>query len=399
TITGKNTKAPYTYAFGAGPFSSTNVFSGLYSGAYSVSVKDSNSCVLDTLVVLPDSVRVTATALLTNILCNGDSTGVITLNAAGATAPYRYQRVGAGPLSPVNTFGNLRAVTHNFHIEDTNKCYLDTAITLTQPTKVGSNISVANVLCFGDSTGSITINGNGGIPPYMYAIGGGIYNTATIFSPLAAGTYTLHVKDANNCIRDTAVVVTEPTELIFDSVLVTNLKCYGVPGGEVSVHGAGGISPYMYAVNSSSFSTSRVFNGLSASTYIFHVRDSNNCVRDTAVTLVQPQRIVPAAAIKRSSCSPLNDGTITMSATGGAPGYRYALGSGSYSTNAVFSPLAAGNYVVHVRDVNNCIIDTNIVMTDSLIVSANISVQDALCYDSSSGIIITLGSGGAVPYT
>lgn len=398
TVTGKNTVAPYKYAFGAGAYSAVNVFSGLFSGSYSVSIKDSNNCVLDTLVVLPDSVKVNATALLTNILCNGDSTGAITLNASGATAPYRYQLVGAGPLSPVNTFTNLPAITHNFHIEDTNKCYLDTAITLTQPAKINGNISVSGALCFGDSTGSITVLGNGGVGPYTYALGAGSYGIVGTFTTLPAGSYNIHIKDQNNCVRDTLITITQPAKVKFDSVLVTNLKCYGVPGGEVILYGSGGVSPYSYAINTSAFSTSQIYSGLFANAYNFYVRDSNNCVHDTSITLAQPPRIVPGAAVKQSSCTPLNNGRITMSATGGTPGYRYALGFGTYSSNPVFSPLAAGSYQLHVRDSNNCIVDTNLVIADSLSVSANISVNDALCYDSSSGIIITLGSGGLPPY-
>lgn len=399
TITGKNTTAPYLYAFGAGPYSSTNVFSGLFSGSYSISVKDSNNCVLDTLVVLPDSVRVNATALLTHILCNGDSTGAITLNASGATPPYRYQLVGSGSLSPVNTFANLPAKTHNFHIEDTNKCYLDTAIVLTQPTKINGNISISNVLCNGDSTGSITVLGNGGIAPYNYAIGTGTFGLGTTFTPLPAGSYTIHIRDQNSCIRDTLITVSQPTPVKFDSVLVTNLKCYNVPGGEVILYGSGGISPHTYAINTSAFTTSQIYNGLQATTYNFYVRDSNNCVEDTVIAVTQPARIIPGASVKKSSCTPLDNGRVIMSATGGTPGYRYAIGFGTYSSNPVFPSLAAGTYMLHVRDSNNCIVDTNLVITDSIKVTANITVIDALCYDSSSGIIITIGGGGVAPYT
>ena len=399
TITGKNTRAPYLYSFGAAPFDTTHTFSGLYSGSYSVRVKDSNSCILDTLVVLPDSVKVTATALLTHILCNGDSTGAISLNASGATAPYKYQLLPAGTLSAVSTFTNLPATTHNFHIEDTNRCYLDTAITLTQPTRIASNSTVTDVLCFGDTTGVVTINGNGGIAPYTYALGSGSYSSANSFTPLSAGTYTLHIKDANNCIRDTAITITEPAELKFANLLVTNLKCYGVPGGEVTLNGTGGVSPYTYAMNTGAFSSSSTFNGLSAITYNFYIKDSNNCIKDTSLTLSQRPRIVPAAAVKKSSCSPLDNGSITIGASGGTPGFRYALGSGTYSTNTVFTPLAAGTYMVHVRDSNNCIVDTTLNIADSITVNAGINVFDARCYDSSSGIIIATGNGGVNPYT
>lgn len=399
TITGKNTIAPYTYAFGTGAYSSTNVFSGLYSGSYPIKVKDSNNCVLDTTVVLPDSIRVSANALLTNILCNADSTGVITLNAFGATAPYRYQRVGFGALSPINTFTGLKAVTHNFHIEDTNQCYLDTAITLTQPTRVSGTVSVAFVLCYGDTSGSITLNGTGGVNPYTYAIGTGLYDTTRVFTPLAAGTYTIHIKDNNGCIRDTNITVTQPAELKFTSLQITHPLCFGLQTGQVVITAAGGIPNYTYAIGSGAFVSSSTFSGLSAGQYTFRLRDNNGCIKDTVVTITQPTRIVPTAAVTRSTCIPLNNGVITLGATGGVPAHTFAIGSGNYSANPVFSPLASGLYLLHVRDANNCIIDTVVAVTDSMTVTANVTITDALCYDSSSGIISTIGGGAVAPYT
>lgn len=399
TITGKNTVSPYTYAFGTGTYSSTNVFSGLYSGSYPVKVKDNNNCVLDTTIVLPDSIKVSANAIITNILCNADSTGVITLNAFGATAPYRYQRIGAGALSPINTFTGLKAITHNFHIEDTNRCYLDTAITLTQPTRVSGTVSVAFVLCHGDTSGSITLNGTGGVNPYTYAIGSGIYDTARVFSPLAAGTYAMHIKDNNGCIRDTNITVSQPTELKFATLQITNPLCFGLSTGQVVITGTGGVPGYNYAVGTGTFISGNTFGGLAAGQYTFRIRDNNGCIKDTIITITQPARIVPTANLKRSTCKPLNNGVITLGASGGVPAYTYALNSGTYSANPVFTPLAAGMYVMHVRDVNNCILDTVVILGDSMTVTAGVTITDALCYDSSSGIISTIGGGAVAPYT
>lgn len=399
TVNGKNTKSPYTYALGAGAYSSTNTFTGLFSGSYAVHVRDSNNCQLDTTAVLPDSIKVHANAVLTNILCNGDSTGVITLNAFGATAPYRYQRTGFGTLSPVNTFNGLKAITHTFHIEDTNKCYLDTNITLTQPTRITSTVTITNVLCNSDTSGSIIINGNGGVPTYTFAIGAGSYGVSNIFTPLPAGAHILHVKDNNGCVRDTTVSITQPTKLNYSNVQVTHPTCNGALNGQVALTGTGGVTNYTYAINTGTFSSTSTFGGLGAGVDTFRIKDANGCTRDTIVTLVQPTRIVPGIAIKRSTCTPLNNGSITISATGGTPSYTFAQGTGSYSVSTLFSPLASGSYTMHVKDANGCIVDTTVSVGDSFIVTGNITVVNAHCHDSSTGSVTAVGGGGVSPYT
>lgn len=398
TITGKDGVSPYLYSFAASAFSTTNTFSGLYSGTYAVQVKDSNNCLLDTAVVLPDSIQVHATAALTHILCNGDSTGVITLNAFGATAPYRYKILPSGTLSTVNSFGSLPATTHNFHIEDTNKCYLDTSITLTQPTRIGNTPIITDVLCNGDTSGGIQITGSGGVSPYTYAIGTGTFSSTNNFTPLAAGTYTLHIKDDNNCVRDTTLVIAQPTKLTFSNLLITNPSCYGASSGQVIVSATGGVTTYEYAIGTSSYSSGNTFGGLAAGTHTLHIKDNNNCIEDSTVLLTQPTRIVPTAAVKQSTCEPLDDGSITLGASGGVPAYTYALGFGAYSSSTVFSPLAAGTFIMHVKDKNNCILDTTIIIKDSLRLTPSVTIVDAKCYDSSSGIITTSVSGGVVPY-
>lgn len=399
TISGKNAVSPYLYKFNNGSFDTTRTYSGLYSGSYPVIVKDANDCTLDTTVILPDSVKVTATALITHILCNGDSTGEITLNASGASPPYKYQLVGVTALTPNNQFTNLPAKTHQFHIEDTNRCYLDTLIPVNQPLAVEASASVTDVLCNGDNTGTITANGGGGVSPYTYAINTGSYNTSPSFTSLPAGTHIIHVKDMNGCEKDTAITIKEPTVLSFSNIQITNPLCFGALTGQVVTTGTGGVKPYEYAVGTGAFSSSNSFGGLGAGTTLFYVRDSNNCIADSAVAITQPARIVPSASVKRSTCAPLDDGRITLGASGGVPGYRYALGTGAYSTSSVFSPLSAGTYLLHVRDVNNCIIDTTIKVGDSITVTANYSIIDANCYDSSTGIINISASGGILPYT
>lgn len=398
TIKGKNGKLPYTYSFNNNPYSPIDSFSGLYSGNYPVIIKDSNGCFLDTNVILPDSVKVSASAVLTDILCNKDSTGSIVMTASGATAPYRYRLNGWTSLTPTNTFYNLPAGIFSIRIEDTNKCYLDTNVVLQEPVAILNTKSVTDVLCFGDATGSITVSGIGGVGPYTYALGAGTYSSSGTFSPLSAGTYSIHIKDANNCIKDTNIVVLEPNELLFDTIKTTEPDCFGGQNGQVILTGKGGVTPYEFAISTGTFSGTGTFNTVSAGGTLFRIRDNNSCLNDTIVQLSQPTRIVPSAAVTKSTCKPLNNGEVSMSASGGTPGYTYAIGAGAFSTTSVFPSLAAGTYLFRTRDNNNCVIDSNITILDSFTVKVGISVNGTRCYDSASGLINIIASGGVSPY-
>jgi hypothetical protein len=75
-------------------------------------------------------------------------------------------------------------------------------VTITQPTALSFTTTQANVKCFGESNGSVTITGNGGATPYSYSLDDAATfpNTTGTFNSLSAGTYKPAVKDANGCI-------------------------------------------------------------------------------------------------------------------------------------------------------------------------------------------------------
>lgn len=397
TVNGVNGAAPYTYALGAsGTFSSTNVFAGLGSGFYLIRIRDANLCSRDTLVLLPDSVSVKAPATLTPILCNGDSTAVIVLNAFGTAAPYTYA-LSSGAATTNNTFSGLPAGSYTFHIADPVGCYLDTTVVITQPTAIVPVAVAIDVTCPGGTDGQVSVTATGGTPGYTYALNSGAFGAATSFTALAAGTYVLSAQDANACVRTDTVDVIQPPPISIAATAV-NPTCPGGTNGSASMTLTGGTPPYFYALGSGVFGSSNTFTGLGAGTYVVHGKDGNGCERDTTLTLVAPPAIIPTVAVTNSICGPLNNGSITVSATGGTPGFTYAVGTGAYGTSGIFSPLASGIYVVHSKDAAGCIKDTTVVILDSLDVVAAVTVTPAVCYDSLNGAFTAIASGGASPY-
>jgi gliding motility-associated-like protein len=398
TVAAANGTAPYQYALNAGGFSTSNTFTGLFSGNYTLHIKDANNCLKDTIVNLPDSISVHASASLVHILCNGDSTGAITITGNSATPPYLY-KLGTGTLSTVNAFTDLWAGNHSFHIEDSNHCYLDTTITLNEPTPITSTSVIANVSCFGLSDGSITITASGGVSPYNYALGTGSYSSTNIFAGLAAGSYTIHIKDANDCVKDTTITIMQPAVLVFNNIAAQEPNCFGFTDGLITVTAGGGTAPYTFAIDAGLFNSSNIFASLGAGTYVLHIKDNNGCTADSTITLAQPTAIQASAQVTKSVCATLSNGKVTLGATGGVPPYQFAVGTGAYSSSPTFTPLAAGTYMFHIKDNRNCVKDTLISIVDSFVLTMTASVVDVSCFGDSNGSITITPGGGTSPYT
>src|SRR5207244_12537472 len=117
------------------------------------------------------------------------------------TTLFRSSSQTGSTIGSSGIFTGLSAGTHTVNVVATGGCSKDAMITVTQPASaLGSSISSqTNVDCFGNSTGSVTVAGSGGTSPYTYSKDGTTFQSSGTFSGLAAGNYTITVKDANGC--------------------------------------------------------------------------------------------------------------------------------------------------------------------------------------------------------
>ncbi len=388
--------APYQYALGSGAFGASNTFTGLSSGFYTIHIRDANACTKDTTVLLPDSVQVKANISVTNILCNGASTGAVTLVAFGTSAPYTYA-LGSGAYGSSGTFTGLPAGATTFHVQDPRGCHLDTVLTLTQPTALAAVLTPAEPLCFAGNDGSIAVAASGGVPSYTYSLNGGSYTGTLPFSALTAGAYTVTVKDANNCTANFSTTITQPTAVAV-SVAAVRPSCFGLADGSLTLSASGGTAPYTYALGTGAYGTSGVFGGLAAGTYTLHAKDDHGCVKDTTVVLTQPAQVGIGTLVRNNRCVPLTTGQIIVVPSGGTPAFTYSINSGAYGTSPTFGNLGPGTYVLSIKDANNCLKDTTVSLIDSTAIHATIVITNAKCFDSSSGSLVVTGKDGVAPY-
>ena len=367
TANGSVGTAPYQYSINGGVFQNSGTFSGLAAGSYSVVVRDAAGCTATVSTNLNDQGGPNiAISNQVNPSC-GQSNGSITANGSAGTTPYQYS-INGGVFQNSGTFSGLAAGSYSVVVRDAAGC---TATVSTNLNDLGGpNIVISNQVnpSCGQSNGSITTNGSTGTAPYQYSINGGVFQNSGIFSGLAAGNYTVIVRDAVGC---TASVSTNLNNLGGPNILISNQinpSC-GQSNGSITANGSVGTAPYQYSLNGGVFQSSGTFSGLAAGSYTVVVRDAAGCTATVSTSLNNLGGPNIAISNQVSPNCGQSNGSITANGSAGTLPYQYSINGGVFQSSGTFSGLAAGSYTVQVRDAAGCQATTNVILNDA---SANL---------------------------
>ena len=286
SISASGGTSPYQYKYDGGSYQSSNSFSGLVAAVQPVTVKDANNCTasISTTLTQPSAALSASISSQTNVACYGNATGTLTISASGGTSPYQYKYDG-GSYQSSNSFSGLVAAVQPVTVKDANNCTASISTTITQPSvALSAGISSqTNVLCYGNSTGAVTVAASGGTSVYQYKIGSGSYQSSGTFSSLAAGSYTITILDANGCNTTQAVTISQPSAALSVSCSNTSASGYGATDATVSVTANGGTSSYSYLWSNSA--TSNSVSGLSTGAFSVTVTDAHGCTASCTTTL------------------------------------------------------------------------------------------------------------------
>ncbi|QHL87503.1 T9SS type B sorting domain-containing protein [Nibribacter ruber] len=397
-----NGTAPFTYSLNGGAFQTTNTFSGLIKGTYSVQVKDANGCVYTESVTLQDIPGPTGITFTSQPTTCGNSNGTITVTGVtGGTSPYTYS-LNQGIYQTSGTFSALSAGTHTVMVKDANGCTFSKTVTVTNVAGPASFAITTGKTTCGNSNGSITVTGvTGGTSPYAYSLNGTTFQSASSFTNVAAGTYSITVKDANGCTVAQSVSVDNiagPTALAASTVSST---C-GNNNGQLTLIGVtGGTAPYTYSLNNGTFQSAGTFSSLLAGSYTASVKDANGCTfTKTFVVsnIAGPSNVT--ASTQATTCGGTN-GTITLTGvTGGTSPYTYSLDGTTFQTSASFSDLKAATYTITVKDANGCVFTKAVVLQNiSGPTDYTLTATATTCGNPNGSVVASNVVGGTAPYT
>jgi large repetitive protein len=417
----------YTYVWNTVPPQYDPTANGLGAGAYQVIVSDQNECTDTASVVIAEPFQLQAfTSSQNNASCYGYWDGSASLSVTGGTAPYSFLW-NTNPAQLSAAAGGLGAGEWTVDITDSNGCFIQHAVIITQPAaplSIATSSSLYNgfeVSCFGANDGYINAVVAGGTPQYSYVWAGpnGFSSASPGIASLSAGTYSLTVTDQNGCISNSVTELKEPqpVNVVLSAAIYpggVNTICSNDSSGFISASCTGGTGQYSYSwigpngYSSSSPSVAGAWNG----TYYVTVGDANSCVASDTITLVSPQPIVIALAAPAQysgthiSCYGASDGLITAGVSGGVGGYYYiwAGPDGFTSSASQLSSLPAGAYSITVSDTNGCMAYSSITLNEPAALQLSATASDyngsnITCNGANDGYINAAASGGSSPYT
>ena len=125
-----------------------------------------------------------------------------------------------------------------------------------------------------------------------------------------------------------------------------------------------GTPGYEYSLDGGPWQSGHVFFGIDSGFHEVIVRDANNCTRAFGTTVTEPTLLTCSAVAEDLSCFADQSGTINITGTGGTPPYDYNLNGGFWQDDSDFANLEAGDYVINVRDANQCVAICNITINE-----------------------------------
>ncbi|HVW61558.1 MAG TPA: gliding motility-associated C-terminal domain-containing protein [Puia sp.] len=257
-----------------------------------------------------------------------------------------------------------------------------------------SSLDIVNADCGGNGA-SITIHATGGSGTLLYSIDGINYKTSNIFmgSEVQIGPFFAYVKDAICSSSMQGEVLKKCLKLHVES---TNPGCNN-DDGTITAVASDGVEPYQYSIDlGATWQTSGVFTGLSAKNYQVIVMDASTPSQSTSSPVTLTQVCIQATVTPHDATCGQNNGTLDISASGGAAPYTYVVNGTSY-TDAHITGLPPGAKTIVVNDVNGPGPTLNTTINAAPLPTLTATPTGASCLNND-GTVVIVGTTGPAPY-
>lgn len=390
-----------SYSLNGTNYQSSNLFSGLKAGNYTVYVKDVAACLITKSVTVTEPSDIVSNKVITDAVCYGNNTGSILVTSAGGTSPYEFSIDGKN-YQATGEFKNMGAGTYMVIVKDKNMCYDTVSATVNQPTQITAVITTTNSTC-GNSNGSMLVVGSGGTgSSYTYSLDGANWINPGQFTNKKSGTYVVAIKDVAGCVEVAVGDIMDSNGPTFGSISKTDVTCNGGNDGTITVNSvSGGTGTIQYSVDGANWQTSNKITNLKAGSYTVRVKDANGCLSESSsIVLTQPGAITILRTVNNATCFGAKNGSVSITASGGAGTMAYSIDGGyNWQSDKTFSNLGAGEYVVLVRDAGGCTNSTTFTVTQPSPVEISAAVLNVTCKGAANGELTISASGGKFPYT
>lgn len=430
--------APYTYEWKdetgniVANSSSNNLsdkIQNLAEGKYTITVTDTGGCIINEAYNLASPGELLVSIIqIQEIKCHNASNAILDVVTVGGVGGNNYEWYNAATNQLISTTKQLKDIpAGSYYVIVSNAEGIEeqsAVFNVEEPDEIKLTIAEIPLNCFEANDGSFEVEIEGGNSTYEFR-----YRAQSGFSAwekvtgnrikvnnLERNTYTLQVKDTNNCLAlnnsgtpDFEITITEPPILVVEKESLTNPSGFNLANGSISIDVVGGTTPYNYEWFNETGTlipgNSNSVSGLKAGNYRVIVIDANNCSLTKDFSLTAPPRL-EVTIVQQSviSCNGADDGKLKANVKGGVPGYTYAWykeGSTTVlSTSSIVEGLGDGVYYVDVIDANSNTVTSSLhTFKEPAILELTLNSQYENCGTGNDWTLSATITGGTAPYT
>lgn len=346
--------SPYTYYWSDGAV--TKDRTNILWGDYSVIITDSNNCSsapINFTVGMYTDMVVTELSK-TDVFCNGQADGALTIEVSGGAGNYTYEwspnvAVGVGTSS----VSQLSAGNYTVKITDANNCVTEQSFTIEESAPIQVYPAGGSNFCNPSTENYAIVEVYGGLEPYTYSwfpYGG----TAATATNLSEGIYTVTVTDSNGCEGQTEIFIDSFDLDITITSSQTNVSCPGAADGTATVllqNESSEFENYYYYSWFPTGGNEATATGLAAGDYVVQIYNMMyDCEIQQSFTITQLS--ANSSVVTELVTAEATNGAIEVTVTDGTAPYTYLWSNAE--TTASISNLTAGTYSCTITDANGC---------------------------------------------
>nr|WP_299071597.1 T9SS type B sorting domain-containing protein [uncultured Allomuricauda sp.] len=397
-------------------------------GDYEFIVVDGNNCSFvsnSVSIVVAPSVEYTTS--LTDETCFGIADGTFAVNVSNSNGyTLSYTLTYPDTSTVANTSGSFTGLPQGDYSLAITQTQGSVSCNFTETFTIGGQASgisgdavlIQDYTCLQDGIIEAQ-NVAGGTAPYEYSIDGTNFSSAVgaeTFSNLTNGTYTITIRDANNCTFATNAITLDPLNPPSDLTFVATTPNCPALTSDVTVTVVDGNTPFVFEITAplpiaatSITGASADFDGLAPGTYTFQVTDDKGCVYSESFTINPVSEInVTGQLVSNITCFNDTDGEVTFTVADFNTDFNYSVtGPANFSANnqtngtIPLTGLDDGTYTIVVTDnLTNCTATTDVtVNAPAAALTISAAETQPTCIVDGSVILTSTGGWGGNTFT
>ncbi len=296
--------SPYKFEWNNG--ANTATIQNLLPGAYSLTVTDENDCQIQFDTTIAIRIEDLDVSLLTSDLkCFNDNSGFLDAKVICGVPPYKY---AWSTGDTTKTLINLEQGGYSLTVTDANGAMMESFATLRAPPLLKVDSTKVDLF---NCEGFIRLEVSGGVSnSYNYTWRdetGTIVSTENTANGLAKGSYSVIVKDANECQIELMDLVID-NDASIDSLQTSSIFNQPANRGTLRVDSVyGGTAPFTYLWFNDMddiIGTNAVVTGVVVGDYYVIVKDKNSCEARQDQTLDFSDPIIELSTVESFNLYP-----------------------------------------------------------------------------------------------